>query len=91
MLEQGPDFCRWFDTTQFSYIPLCSPITCKDVFNPKVTTFQPNFAEGLHFSAFHYIGLEGYARADPRLTVGGGGAKYTARVSARNFMCYAHF
>ena len=19
MLEQGPDFCRWFDTTQFSY------------------------------------------------------------------------
>ena len=40
VLEQGPDFCRWFDTTQFSYIPLCSPInTCKDVFNPNVTTF----------------------------------------------------
>ena len=35
-------------------IPLCSPITCKDVFNPNVTTFQPNCAEGLHFRAFHY-------------------------------------
>ena len=27
--------------------------TCKDVFNPNVTTFQSNCAEGLHFSAFH--------------------------------------
>ena len=25
----------------------------KDVFNPNVTTFQSNCAEGLHFSAFH--------------------------------------
>ena len=50
--EQGPDFWCWFDTTQFSYIPLCSPNTCKYVFNPNVTTFQSNCAEGLHFSAF---------------------------------------
>ena len=55
MLEQGPDFWCWFDTTQFSYIPLCSPNTCKDVFNPNVTTFQSNCAEGLHFSAFIII------------------------------------
>ena len=46
MLGQGPDFWCWFDTTQFSYIPLCSPNTCKYVFNPS------NCAEGLHFSAF---------------------------------------
>ena len=46
MLEQGPDFWCWFDTTQFSYIPLCSP---KYVFNPNVTTFQSNCAKGLHF------------------------------------------
>ena len=52
MLEQGPDFWCWFDTTQFSYIPLCSPNTCKYIFNPNVTTFQSNCAEGLHFSAF---------------------------------------
>ena len=26
----------------------------KDVFNPNVTTFQSNYAEVLHFSAFHY-------------------------------------
>ena len=52
MLEQGPDFWCWFDTTQFSYIPLCSPNTCKYVFNPNITTFQSNCAEGLHFSAF---------------------------------------
>ena len=35
------------------FVPLCSPNTCKDVFNPNVTTFQSNCAEGLHFSAFH--------------------------------------
>ena len=52
MLEQGPDFWCWFDTTQFSYIPLCSPNTCKYVFNPNVTTFQSNCAKGLNFSAF---------------------------------------
>ena len=53
--SKDPDFCHWFDTTQFSYIPLCSPniATCKDVFNPNITTFKPNCAEGLHFSAFH--------------------------------------
>ena len=55
MLEQGPDFWCWFDTTQFLYIPLCSPNTCKYVFNPNVTTFQSNCAEGLHFSAFIII------------------------------------
>ena len=37
------------------FVPLCSPNTCKDVFNPNVTTFQSNCAEGLHFSAFHCI------------------------------------
>ena len=35
------------------FVPLCSPNTCKDVFNPNVTAFQSNCAEGLHFSAFH--------------------------------------
>ena len=34
------------------YIPLCSPNTCKYVFNPNFTTFQSNCAESLHFSAF---------------------------------------
>ena len=60
MLEQGPDFWCWFDTTQFSYIPLCSPNTCKYVFNPNVTTFQSNCAEGLHFSAFIIISNNNY-------------------------------
>ena len=55
MLEQGPDFWCWFDTTPFSYIPLCSPNTCKYVFNPNVTTFQSNCAEGLHFSTFIFL------------------------------------
>ena len=45
---------RWFDTTQFSYIPLCSPNTCKGFFNPNVTIFQSNCAEGLHLSVFHF-------------------------------------
>ena len=36
------------------FVPLCSPNTCKDVFNPNVTTFQSYCAEGLHFSDFHY-------------------------------------
>ena len=35
------------------FVPLCSPNTCKDVFDPNITTFQSNCAEGLHFSAFH--------------------------------------
>ena len=30
----------WFDSTQFSYIPLCSPNTCKDVFNPNLMHFS---------------------------------------------------
>ena len=34
---------------QLSFRTLCSPNTCKDVFNPNVT------AEGLHFSAFHSL------------------------------------
>ena len=37
------------------FVPLCSPKTCKDVFNPSVTIFQSNCAEGLHFSAFHSV------------------------------------
>ena len=36
------------------FVPLCSPNTCKGVFNSNVTTFQSNCAEGLHFSAFHF-------------------------------------
>ena len=52
MLEQGPDFWCWFNTTQFSYMPLCSPNTCKYVFNPNVITFQLNCTDGLPFSAF---------------------------------------
>ena len=71
MLEQGPDFwcyqCKicWNKALTFGvgsiqlsfriYIPLCSPNTCKYVFNPNVTTFQSNCAEGLHFSAFIII------------------------------------
>ena len=43
-------------TTQFPYIPLCSPNTCKDVFNPNITTFQSNCAEGLHFSQWYRFG-----------------------------------
>ena len=35
-------------------IPLCSPNTCKGVFNPNVATFQSNCVQGLHFSTFHY-------------------------------------
>ena len=37
------------------FVPLCSPNTCKDVFNTNVTAFQSNCAEGLHFSAFHFV------------------------------------
>ena len=52
MLEQGPDFWCWFDTTQFSYIyhcvhPICFQSKCYILY-----TFQSNCAEGLHFSAF---------------------------------------
>ena len=36
------------------FVPLCSPNTCKDVFNPNVTTFQSSCAEGLHFSDVHF-------------------------------------
>ena len=56
MLEQGPDFWCWFDTTQFSY-HCVHPNTCKDVFNPNVTILKSNCAEGLHFSAFHYSSI----------------------------------
>ena len=43
--------------TQLENIFACihSMNTCKDVFNPNVTAFQSNCAEGLHFSAFHYV------------------------------------
>ena len=34
------------------FVPLCSPNTCKGVFNPNVTTFQSNC---VYFSAFHFI------------------------------------
>ena len=54
MLEQLLALVRYNSV----FVPLCSPKTCKDVFNPNVTTFQSNCAEGLHFSAFHYDSLE---------------------------------
>ena len=38
---------------QLSFHTVCSPNACKCVFNPNVTIFQANFAEGLHFSDFH--------------------------------------
>ena len=41
---------------------MCSPNTyaCKGVFNPNISIFPPNSAEGLHFSAFHcYIAVNG--------------------------------
>ena len=42
------------ENTHSVFVPLCSSNTCKDVFNPNVTAFQSNCAEGLlHFSAFH--------------------------------------
>ena len=50
-MEQGPDFWCWFDTTQFSF----HCVHRKDVFNPNVTAFQSNCANGLHFSAFHSV------------------------------------
>ena len=37
---------------KLSFCTICSLNTCKGVFNPNVTTFQSNCAEGLHFSAF---------------------------------------
>ena len=36
------------------YILVCSPNTYAGVFNPNIPIFVSNFAEGLHFSAFHY-------------------------------------
>ena len=39
---------------KLSFVPLCSPNTCRDVFNSNVITFQSNCAECLHFSAFHF-------------------------------------
>ena len=53
MLEQGPDFWCWFDRTQFSYH--CVHSIHAKMFHPNVTTFQSNCAEGLHFTAFHYL------------------------------------
>ena len=52
VLEQGPDFLALVQYNSV-FVPLCLPNTCKDVFNPNVTTFQSNCAEGLHFSAFY--------------------------------------
>ena len=46
-LEQGPDFCCWFDTTQFSYQCVHLYNTCKGVFNPNVTTFSVKLRRGL--------------------------------------------
>ena len=43
---------------QLSFIPVCSPNTCKGVFNPNVTIFLPRV---WHFSAFHYVFLYAYS------------------------------
>ena len=43
---------------QLSFRTIVFTQTCKDVFNPNVTTFQSNCAEGLHFSAFHYFSIK---------------------------------
>ena len=40
---------------QLSFCTVVSPNTCKDVFNPNVITFLSNYAEDLHFSAFHLL------------------------------------
>ena len=59
VLERGSiDKLLTFDvaliyTSQFSY--QCVPNVCKGVFNPNVTIFQSNCAEGLHFSAFCHV------------------------------------
>ena len=45
-------------TFDVGLIPVCSPNACKGVFNPNVTIFQSNCAEGLHFSAFHYLVID---------------------------------
>ena len=42
-------------TFDVGLIPVCSPNACKGVFNPNVTIFLSNCANGLHFSAFHFI------------------------------------
>ena len=67
------------------FVPLCSPNTCKDVFNPNVTAFQSNCAEGLHFSAFHFSCNDKPVAA---VTVGGmvvGGLEVAVgRVSGKN-------
>ena len=59
VLEPGsidiPLTFEWFDSTQF---------------HTSLFTFQSNCAEGLHFSAFHLIGVCGYCT---RGTWGGGG------------------
>ena len=47
MLEQGPDYWRWFDTIQFSYHCVHS-IHAK--VNPNVTYISVKLC---HFSAFH--------------------------------------
>ena len=41
------------------FVHLCSPNTCKGVFNSNVATFQSNCAEGLDFSAFHVFMYRG--------------------------------
>ena len=56
VLERGSvDNSLTFDVglIQLSFHTICSTNMCKGVFNPKVTIFQSNCAEGLHLSAFH--------------------------------------
>ena len=56
VLEQGPDFMV-LDKTQFSCHCVHAIHACKDVFNPNITTFQSNCAEGLPFRVLFIITL----------------------------------
>ena len=58
VLEQGSiDKPLTFNIGQIQLIFYTSVFTyaCKGVFNPNIPIFQPNCAEGLHFSAFYYL------------------------------------
>ena len=55
VLERGSiDKTLTFDVglIQLSFIPVCSPNTCKGVFNPNVPLFQSNCTEGLTLLLF---------------------------------------
>ena len=60
VLEQGSiDNPLNFNIGRYNsfFILVCLPNTyaCKGVFNPNIPIFLPDSAEGLHFSAFHFL------------------------------------